>query len=521
MKTLLIDPTAYFHSFGLRMLATQLTTNGHQVEMAFALGQCPTDERADSPFLDSLSELLAGVGLVGVTVYTNYLLEAIAVSRWVRRRSNAAIVWGGVHPTVLPEPSLEHADFVVVGEAEDALVALAAWLEAGRQGAVPANVWQRDATGAPVAPALRPLARSLDDYGWPMYGRLEATFVPNGTAGALVPLTTHRLTELSALSGRYYGLDRAQPYHGYLTMGSRGCPYQCAYCINNAVNRLFQRKADVFRFRTVGHVIAEIEAVRAQFPFLDFVFFFDDNFGARPLAQIEEFCALYRQRINVPFKCNVHPNNLSEAKLDLLVAAGLVSVEMGIESGSERTNRELYGRPHSNANIIRIAQLLHRKHRGRVVSYYDVIMDNPWERHEDVSDTIRLVQELPRPFRLSHFSLTFFPGTQLYERAVREGLVTDLVRDVVLKRNNRLYAARDPYSKLLLSVSPFVTTRAGRSLLRLLAHPALLRWLNGRLPAWIVRGLMGGMIAGRTRYNGWRSRLRTRRMGKTDARAAA
>ncbi|MFA6112222.1 MAG: radical SAM protein, partial [Candidatus Latescibacterota bacterium] len=516
-----VDPTHYFHNFGMRMLATQLAEAGHQVEMVFALGACPPRAVEADPFLDSLARRLAGADLVGVSVYTNYLLEAEAVTGFVKDRHGLPVVWGGVHATVMPEESLAHADYVVVGEGEDALVGLVDRLRDRADLEGLPNLWRRGPDGASLRPVLHPLQRDLDEYGFPMYLELDSTWIAHPETRELVQLTEDHLVRLTLGSGRYYGLPDDRPYHGYLTMASRGCPNRCAYCINNAVNRLFERKSDAFRFRSVPRVIDELETVRRRFPFLDFVFFFDDNFCARPLAEVEAFCRLYRERIGVPFKCNVHPNNLSEEKIDLLVEAGLVSVEMGIESGSARINREVYTRPHSAASLSRVADLLAHKHRGKVVSYYDVIMDNPWETHEDVSQTIRLVQQLPRPFHLSHFSLTFFPGTALYDRAVQEGIVTDLVRDVVLKRNNRLYAASDPYSKLLLSVSPFVTSRWGRALLSFLAHPLLLRLGNGRIVAWAVRGLMRRMIAGRIRYNAWRSRRGERQRERHDAKSAA
>jgi radical SAM superfamily enzyme YgiQ (UPF0313 family) len=35
------------------------------------------------------------------------------------------IVWGGIHPTIRPEESLDHADMVCIGEGEETIVELA------------------------------------------------------------------------------------------------------------------------------------------------------------------------------------------------------------------------------------------------------------------------------------------------------------------------------------------------------------------------------------------------------------
>ena len=509
MKILLIDPSGYLHNFGMRMIAAQVTAAGHQVEMVFALGAFPQQYSSVDPFLNDLRAHVRSADLVGISVYTNYLLEAIAVTRLVREVGDSPVVWGGVHPTVMPKESLEQADYVVIGEGEDAFPALIEYLE-GKKGAdlVP-NLCHRSGTGEVVENIIQPLAGDLDDYGFPIFTDLDGTYIADAESQNLQVLTDERLKGLTRYNGRYYGLPEDRPYYGFLTMTSRGCPYRCAYCINNAMNRIFDRKSKVFRFRSIEHVIREIEAVRERFPFINLIHFFDDNLCARPLKDLEEFNRLYKARIGFPFKCNFHPNNVSEEKIDLLIDAGLVSVEMGIESGSQKTNRDLYRRPHSNDHILGVARLLADKHPGKVVSCYGVIMDNPWESTEDVSQTIQLIQEIPRPFKISYFSLTFFPGTALYEKAVEEGVIRDLVQDVVKKKNNRLYADRDPYSKLLLSVSPFVSHSLPRRLLRLMAHPWLLRFLNGRYPSILIRRLVKVLIGLRASYNARKARKNT------------
>jgi anaerobic magnesium-protoporphyrin IX monomethyl ester cyclase len=513
MKVLLLDPTAYMHNVGLRIIAACLKARGHEVDIIFALG-------ALSPHSDVTERVLAEIGqraldadLVGVSVYTNYLLEARAATAAVRRVCSAPIVWGGVHATVMPAESMEDADMVCVGDGEDTVPALLDALAGSLKISTVPGLWYRDDAGAVQSNPVGQLAQDLDIFPDPLYQDLDHILVASLTDGSISALTEERLRDLIRYNGRYYGLPDAQPYYGYLAMTSRGCPYRCAYCVNNALNRIYRGQGRVLRFRSVERVIDELVSVRQRFPFINLIHFFDDNLCARSTEDLARFAKLYRERVGLPFKCNLHPANSSEEKIDLLVEAGLVSVEMGIESGSERTNKEVYTRPHHNKSILDVANLLATRHRGRVVSYYDIIMDNPWETHLDVSQTIRLVQDIPRPFRLSHFSLTFFPGTALFQRAMEEGLVTDLVADVVQKKNNRLYADQDPYAKLLLSVSPFVSSKLARGLLKLLASPYLLRLLNSRLPSFLIARLMTGLVQAR----GWWNQRRAQRNVSSEA----
>lgn len=509
MKIVLIDPSSYLHNFGLRMIATQLEAAGHEVSIIFALGALSSDETTAQAFLGNLREHIQEADCVGLSVYTNFLLEAIRLTENIEKWKDIPVVWGGVHPTVMPEESLAYADYVCIGEGEDAIPALLESMEGKRPIDQVPNIWCKNGEAEILRNPILPLERDLDSYMFPMYTQLDRVLVAGYTEKTLRVLTEKRLKELIRYNGRYYGLPDDRPYYGYLTMTSRGCPYRCAYCINNAMNQIFERKSRIFRFRSIEHVILELEQVAEWFPFINLIHFFDDNLCARPLKDLEEFNQLYKERIGFPFKCNFHPNNVSDEKIDLLVDAGLVSVEMGIESGSRRTNREVYKRPHSNRQIIDVARLLAERHAGKVVPYFDVIMDNPYENHEDVSQTIRLILEIPRPFRVSHFSLTFFPGTELYRRALEDGIVQDLIRDVVQKKNNRLYADKDPYSKLLLSVSPFIDNAFLRKCIKVLAAPFFLRCFNSRIASPAIRLVVKSLIGLRGWYNRKKARIAT------------
>ena len=57
------------------------------------------------------------VDLVGITVMTDLALRAYHIGDTYRQKG-VKVVMGGIHPTVLPDEALEHADAVVVGEAE-------------------------------------------------------------------------------------------------------------------------------------------------------------------------------------------------------------------------------------------------------------------------------------------------------------------------------------------------------------------------------------------------------------------
>jgi radical SAM superfamily enzyme YgiQ (UPF0313 family) len=50
-----------------------------------------------------------------------------------------------------------------------------------------------------------------------------------------------------------------------------------------------------------------------------------------------------------------------------------------------------------------------------VSGYYDVILDNPFDEEEDKVNTLRVLQQIRKPFQLQLFTLTFYKGTEIYD----------------------------------------------------------------------------------------------------------
>src|SRR5512147_2552220 len=98
-------------------LLAALTPPGHTITIV---------EEAFAP--DDLDQ---DVDLVGITVLTELVLRAYRIADAYRQRG-VKVVMGGIHPTVLPDEALLHADAVVVGEAEGVWAQLVSDAAAGR-----------------------------------------------------------------------------------------------------------------------------------------------------------------------------------------------------------------------------------------------------------------------------------------------------------------------------------------------------------------------------------------------------
>ncbi len=485
----LISPYSNVSAIGLRQISACLKEAGWATRLIFLpdpaeLLYLPQPHPPTYPpaVLEQVCQLCADLDLVGIGVMSNFVGRARALTQALHQRSATPVVWGGIHPTVRPEECLAWADYVCLGEGEGATLDLVARLAAGGDGHAVPNIWSRNSQDGVVTNPPRPLHPRLDDLPLPDYD-LGTQYLLH--QGRIVPLTPELLAHymLNPFQGR--------PQVAYMTCVTRGCPYRCTYCCADAYARLYPDWRRVRR-RSPEHVVAEIEAARQLIPGLRAIMFLDDAFLATSTQEIRRFSQVYRERVGLPFFILASPPSVTEEKLDLLVQAGLQDVEMGIQSGSPRTRR-LYQRPEKDSHVLQAADCIHRFRDHIPQPIYDLITDNPYETLADRLATLRLLDQLPRPYSLHVHSLDLYPGTELYRQARADRLIQDDERDVY--RKNVVDLAPTYYNLVLR----LMNRHPPRWLLGLMIRPLTLRLLESRLMRGPLRLLWAWFNARRAR----------------------
>jgi anaerobic magnesium-protoporphyrin IX monomethyl ester cyclase len=391
-------------AIGLRYLKAALSQRGHDVPLIYFKEKhlasdlmSPPTEQEFKLLMDVLRERKPKI--VGISLRSSFFRIACSITERIQRELSVPVMWGGTHPTVAPEESINVADMICIGEGEAPLLDLADKLSSSQDFSHIPNLWVRR-NGEIIQNEVGPLSQDLDALPFPSYGGSDNYFIEN-----------------NALSPEDPGL---QTYNLNI-MASRGCPYHCSYCCNSVFKSLYKGKGRRVRRRSVENVMDEIHSLRDKFSnvkridFIDEVFAWDKEWTRR-------FTERYKKEVGLPFQCAQHPNMVDKDILVMLKDAGLERVEVGVQSGSERIRKGYFERPVPNAKLQQTARFLKEM---RIVPFYDFIVDNPFETEEDKRDGLEFLLSFPRPFHLHVFSLIYFPSTVITRRALEAGLISE------------------------------------------------------------------------------------------------
>jgi len=388
-------------SLGIRYLSSKLKADGHKVKLIFI--PYSTGEFYSKEVLNGLREISANSDIVGISSMAYSLKKAIQIAAFVKNLG-IPVIWGGVFPTVCPEFCIKYADMICIGEGEEAISDLLNKMEQGIDFRNTMNFFFNESNKI-IRNPVRPLIKNLDALPFPDYD-----------------LTTQYIFEDNkfVLMEEKYFLGADRRFGGFTVFNMRGCPYSCTYCINNTLKELYPNQK-IIRKNSIEYVIRQMKEIKKIFPLVERIRIDDDTFFIRSLEELRNFSGLYKKEIDLPFECNADPLTINDEKMEILVNSGLKHIVLGIQTGSRRINEEIFVRPFSREISLRAAKIINKYH-NKVEVTYDFIVLNPFEKEEDIMQTLDLIVELPKPFYLSINCMAFFPGSRIYDLALEKGI---------------------------------------------------------------------------------------------------
>ncbi|MAG69355.1 MAG: B12-binding domain-containing radical SAM protein [SAR202 cluster bacterium] len=392
-----------FNAFSVHTLGSVLRSHGFTVSHIFFKNylsdnmDLPTEAEYDI-LMNLLEELKPD--LVGLSLMSTFAPIAEEVTTRARR-FGVPLVWGGAHAINAAEDSITHADVVCIGEGEFALLKLAYALHQNDDYRNIKNLWFRGESKK-TKDYLYPLLQDLDLVPYPEFGDAGKYYIEHNTLHRGEPYYTNALSWYNFMSGR-------------------GCPFACSFCSNSYLSRLYKGRGPILRRRTVDNVIMELVSAKNRFPELSSISANDEVFVLQK-DWLVEFCNQYREKINLPFHCDIHPTRITDDTIALLHSINLKTISVGFQSGSERIRRDVYKRNTPDNKVIQGATILKKYD---VFPSYDFIFENPLETKEDLEESLEFLMKLPRPFRLNTYNLQNHPNTDLTSMLLSKGLISE------------------------------------------------------------------------------------------------
>lgn len=318
------------------------------------------------------TEDIAWADVVGISSTTT---TAPAAYAWAdtARAAGKVVVMGGPHVTFLADEALEHSDYVVRGEGDEAMLELAQALDGTRDPASIGGLSYR-AEGVVRHNPSRPFLRDLDGLPTPDFSLVEGW-----SPRRVLPLST-----------------------------SRGCPFQCRFC---SVIPMFGTR---YRFQSVDRVLADLAQAAGS---ARHVFICDDNFAA-DRKRARAICqGMLDRRIRVQWSAQVRADCARDTELvDLMARAGCWYVYIGFESLNPHT-LEAFGK-RQTVDDIRHAVEVFRRRGIRIHGMFVLGADQDDRR--SIRETARFARRA-RIDSVQFLILTPTPGTPIHDDMAAAG----------------------------------------------------------------------------------------------------
>lgn len=408
MKITLVNSTGRLASDGSLLISALLKRAGHSVKNVLLAK--PRDLPYRQGEIGLLHEIVKDSDLVMIAVYSSFANRAIQVTEFIHKKyPGMKVIWGGPHCISAPELSLRYADGVCFAEGDKVIVDLVNKMEAGTDYLNTLNM-AFNVNGSFKINDVFPPFSDLDNLPYYDYDLNDRYLLKE----ELLEMTKERFKE------HYVLYPFGEPTFTLLT--SRGCPFKCSFC--NNIRYVNMHGHTPLRFQSVNRFVAELEYAIKYFDFFQYVVFADDDFLIRDRKQLEDFAEQYRKKIGLPFAICVSANTFRLEKMRILLDAGLKHIQVGVQSGSQRVIDEVYDRKIKVTKTKEVVQQVEPYYKTDGVDLLlDFIIDNPYETRDDIIQTYQYLINLSSHIKVNIFCLAFFPGTPIYNRALKDGFI--------------------------------------------------------------------------------------------------
>lgn len=451
------DLAAIEPPFWVAVLAAYLRNCGFEVRVIDSNAENISPEET-AKRVAQLDPRLAAVIVYGShpSASTQNMTTAGRICTALKVNTSAKVAIGGLHPSALPKRTLqdEDADFVIEGEGPLTLKGLLEALRSGEGYSSIPGLWyfeDNEVRQTHKAALIKDLDTVLPVAAWD-----------------LLPMEKYRAHNWHCFDG----IDDRMPYGAIYT--SLGCPFSCVFC---CINAPFGKPG--IRYRSPSVVMDEIKALVEKYGVSN-IKIVDELF----ILNEKHYMAIAERIIKSGYKLNIwayaRVDTIDFGKLDTLKKAGINWLGLGIESAnaSVRDGANKQMRKNDIKEVVRRIQ----DSGIRVGANY--IFGLPDDTLETMQETLDMAMELNTEWANFYCAMAY-PGSKLYETAVREGY--------------ELPEVWHGYSQLSYETHPLPTGKLSAKEVLKFRDEAFHRYFESRQYLKMVEEKFGANVAGHVR----------------------
>ena len=369
----------HWFPFPYLTLAPELESAGFEVVVV--------DARVEKGYESKILGLLDEALFVGISCMTgSWIRQSVAVAEKVKAGNpRVPIVWGGYHPSLLPELTIREpfVDICVLGRAEEVVKNLALALHNG--------VFLAD----------------LNVSG--LCFKIGNTIINRGAAPEPV------YSEVKEASYECIDVEKYRSVNNIasiLTM--RGCPFRCTFCNTSGFKT---------QYRTLEQIFREIDTLTSKYRF-NSIFFHDSILFVNKKRALT-IAKMLNNEFRVLWKADARANSFNKwtaSEFELLVKSGLRSLFIGQESGSQGY-LDIMRKGITPEDGERLAKLCYEYGIEYYVSFMHAM---PRETVDDFRLTLQHIERLRKNnpnVILQYCIFQPLPGTVMYQDSINCGYV--------------------------------------------------------------------------------------------------
>lgn len=382
----------YVMPMGTLYVSAYLKRSGKANVITLNLNHIDGDEK------DILSDVInrEKIDVIGIGGLSGEYKDIARIASYAREiKSDIIIMTGGGIMTADPETAMAaipETDFGIIGEGEVTVTELVDALTHGKNLRQIDGLIFRDIDGLPVKTGRRKEIDNLDLLPFPDYEGFDyGEYLKNNP-------------DMS---------DEGKRYSQVSVIGGRSCKFNCTFCFHPSGSRYRQRSLDSI-FKEINWLTAHYDisylALREEL-------FATDN------RRVREFCQRVKN-YDFDWSIQLRIDNVNQELVNMLKDTRCRYIFVGVESAVDEVLRSM----HKGITVSQIERALEMLHVAGLNTRSGVIMGDTMETAGTANATIQWFLKNHDRYRMFIDMIIAFPGSIVYDRACKEGIIPDRVK---------------------------------------------------------------------------------------------